>query len=349
MVRPAVALALTTEERQELERWTRTQTMEHRLIERAKIVLALDSGLSNQEAAAKLDTDEVKVCRWRKRFAEKRLDGLYDEKRKGRPLEYDQQDRLKILRIACQPPPETSHWSVRQLAAALKDKVGISKSQLQKTLSEMDLQPHRVEMWLNSQDPDFEAKEAEIVGLYMDPPKNALVISVDEKTGIQVLDRKHPTKPMRPGSPQKREFEYVRRGTQSLFAALLVHEGKIIATTKPTHTRLDFLEFLQHLHRILPKRKKIHVIVDNLSTHKGDPVERWLQRHPRVYIHFTPTHASWLNQIELWFSILSRRLLKRGIFTSSQDIAKQIFRFIEEYNKNAKPFAWTYQGKVLKI
>lgn len=349
MVRPAIPLHLTTEERQELERWVRTPTLEQRLGERARIVLALDTGISNKETAIKLGTDEVKVCRWRRRFAEKRMAGLKDEKRTGRPIKYGHNDRLKIVETACRPPEATSHWSVRQLASALEGKVGISRSRLQRVLSEMDLQPHRMEMWLNSQDPDFEAKEAEIVGLYMDPPKNALVISVDEKTGIQALDRKHPDKPMRPGNPPKREFEYVRRGTQSLFAALLVHQGKIIAEAKPTHTRVDFLDFLQHLHRVLPRGKQIHVIVDNLSTHKGDPVNRWLAKHSRVHMHFTPTHASWLNQIELWFSILVRRLLKRGIFTSSQDAAQQIARFIEEYNKSARPFAWTYQGKVLKI
>ena len=332
-----------------MESCLRKPTLEHRSVERAKIILALAEGKSNKEVAKNLRTDEVKVCRWRRRFAEHRIEGLEDERRTGRPLKYKHGDRLKIVRTACKPPEATSHWSVRQLASFLDSEVGISKSQLQKLLSEMDLQPHRFEMWLNSQDPEFETKEAEITGLYLNPPKNALVISVDEKTGIQALDRLHPDRPMRPGMPEKREFEYVRRGTRSLFAALLVHEGKVIASPSDKHTRVEFLAFLQHLHRVCPKRKQLHVIVDNLSTHKGDAVESWLRKHPRVRLHFTPTHASWLNQVELWFSILTRRLLRRGIFVSTQDLVEQIMRFIEEYNRTAKPFAWTYQGKVLTI
>lgn len=349
MARPATPIVLTPEERKSLEGCLHKPTLEHRTVERAKIVLALASGMSNKEVARSLGTDEVKVCRWRKRFAEGGLQGLQDEPRTGRPPRYGHRERLKIVDTACRPPEATSHWSVRQLADQLRTGVGISKSQLQKILSEMDLQPHRFEMWLNSQDPDFEAKEAEIVGLYMQPPKNALVLSVDEKTGIQALGRKYADRPMRPGYPVKREFEYVRHGTRSLFAALWVHKGKVIAETKPRHTRLEFLEFLQHLQRVCPKRKQLHVIVDNLSTHKGDPVDHWLRRHRRVHLHFTPTHASWLNQIELWFSILSRRLLRRGIFTSTEDLVNQIVHFIQQYNRTAKPFAWTYQGKVLKI
>lgn len=349
MARPATPIGLTPEERKSLEGCLRKPTLEHRTVERAKIILALASGMSNKEVARRLGTDEVKVCRWRKRFAEGGLQGLQDETRTGRPARYGHQERLKIVDTACRPPEATSHWSVRQLADQLRSGVGISKSQLQKILSEMDLQPHRFEMWLNSQDPDFEAKEAEIVGLYMQPPKNALVLSVDEKTGIQALGHKYADRAMRPGYPVKREFEYVRHGTRSLFAALWVHKGKVIAEAKPRHTRLEFLEFLQHLHRVCPKRKQLHVIVDNLSTHKGDPVDHWLRRHRRVHLHFTPTHASWLNQIELWFSILSRRLLRRGIFTSTEDLVNQIMHFIQQYNRTAKPFAWTYQGKVLKI
>lgn len=349
MARPAIPLVLSAKDRTVLDRWARSSTMEFRQVERAKIVLELASGRSNADVARSLGTDHVKVCRWRKRFAERGLDGLADAPRSGRPLTYRHADRLKIVRTACCPPAASSHWSVRQLAAALQADVGISKSQLQQVLSEMDLQPHRFEMWLNSQDPDFEAKEAAIVGLYLAPPKNALVLSVDEKTGIQALGRKHPDRAMRPGRPAKREFEYVRHGTRSLFAALLVHEGTVIAEAKPRHTRIEFLEFLQHLHRVCPKRKQLHVIVDNLSTHKGDPVARWLARHRRVHLHFTPTHASWLNQIELWFSLLSRRLLKRGVFASTADLVTQLITFIEAYNHRAKPFAWTYQGKVLAI
>ena len=349
MARPATPIILTPDEREFLESCIRKPTLQHRMVERAKIILSLAAGMSNKDVALSLSTDEVKVCRWRKRFAEHRIEGLDDEPRPGRPAKYGHRDRLKIVRTACRPPEATSHWSVRQLAEELRSEVDIGKSQLQKLLSEMDLQPHRFEMWLNSQDPDFEAKEAEVVGLYMDPPKKALVISVDEKTGIQALGRKYPDRPMVPGSPAKREFEYVRHGTRSLFAALLVHEGKVIAKANKRHTRVEFLEFLRHLHRICPKRKQLHVIVDNLSTHKGDEVEQWLRRHPRVHIHFTPTHASWLNQIELWFSILSRRLLRRGIFTSTKDLVEQIMSFIKEYNKTARPFAWTYQGKVLMV
>jgi len=349
MARPAVPIQLTKDEREFLKNCLRKPTIQQRFAERAKMILALASGMSNREVARSLGTDEVKVCRWRSRFAEHRVAGLDDQPRSGRVPKYRHGERLKIVRTACRPPEATSHWSVRQLADHLRSEVGISKSQLQKILSELDLRPHRFEMWLNSQDPDFEVKEAEIVGLYLDPPKNALVICVDEKTGIQALGRKHKSLPMRPGSPEKVEFEYVRHGTRSLFAALLVHDGRVIAEAKSRHTRVEFLEFLQHLHRVCPKRRQMHVIVDNLGTHKGDEVESWLMRHRRVRLHFTPTHASWLNQIEMWFGILSRRLLRRGIFASTEDLVEQIMAFINEYNKTARPFAWTYKGKVLTV
>ena len=222
MVRPAVPIELSAEERDALESWLREPTLEHRRVEQAHIILALAAGLSNKEVAQRLDIEALKVCRWRHCFAQQRLAGLADAKRSGRPPQYRRRERLAIGKAARQPPATTSHWSVRQLAQQLHQQVGISKSQLQKVLREMDLQPHRLEMWLNSQDPDFEAKQTAIIGLYLHTPRNALVLSVDEKTSSQALDRQHPSRAMRPGSPEKKELEYVRRGTRSLFAALWV-------------------------------------------------------------------------------------------------------------------------------
>ena len=195
----------------------------------------------------------------------------------------------------------------------------------------------------------FEKKAAEVCGLYLNPPANALVVCVDEKTGIQALGRKHPDKPERPGSRRKREFEYIRHGTASLFAAFLVHSGEVIADVKDRHTRVEFIEFMEELNRKCPKDKAIYVIVDNLAVHKTKEVRQWLTRHQRFEFVFTPTHASWLNQVEMWFSILTRRFLKDGIFDSKEELVERLMFYIKQYNTHAKPFRWTYASDPLCI
>jgi transposase len=216
-------------------------------------------------------------------------------------------------------------------------------------LKDVDLKPHKVESWLNSKDPDFEPKAAQICGLYLAPPENALFVCVDEKAGIQAFGRKYPDKQERPGSRRKREFEYKRHGTVSLFAAFVVQSGRVIGEVKERHTGVEFLDFLEELNRNCPEDKMIHVIVDNLAVHKTQEVNDWPSRHWRFEFHYTPTHASWLNQVELWFSILARRFLKDGIFNSKEQLVEGIIKYIKEYNEKAKPFRWTYASDPLRI
>jgi transposase len=232
---------------------------------------------------------------------------------------------------------------VRSLAAA----VGIGKSQTHAILSEADLKPHQVRSWLTSIDPDFETKQAEVCGLYLNPPEGAIVVSIDEKTSVQAKEPIRPEIPLAPGRPARREFEYKRHGTVALLAALLVHTGEVKGTVYERNSRVEFLDFLELLQAEIPADKQVHAILDNLQVHKTPEVVAWLEAHPRWHFHFTPTHASWLNQIELFFSILTRRLLRRGIFKSKEDLKAQLLSFIQRYNPTAKPFAWTYQGKPL--
>lgn len=349
MSRPPTPINLSESEQHELERLARKPTAEQRLAQRAKIILLAAEGHTNDYISSIVNIHPVKISKWRKRFATQRMNGLKDKPRSGRPLVYGHEARIAVIKKACKPPPAGSHWSVRDLERELKSRVGISKSQINEILRKVDLKPHLVDMWLNSNDPDFEAKETDIVGLYLNPPENALVISVDEKTQMQTLTPTHPSKPMIPGSPEKREFNYKRHGVSSLFAALLVHDGTVIADIKERHRHQEFLDFIKLIHRRTPSNMELHIIVDNLSAHKHADVFAWVKKHNRAHLHFTPTHASWLNQIELWFSILARKVLKRGFFKSKEDQARQIMAFIEEYNKNAVPFAWTYAGKPLSI
>lgn len=294
---------------------------------------------------------EKTVSKWRGRYAQKGLDGLKDSQRPGRPWEFSSEDRLNIISTACKLPETTTQWSTRDLQKEIKKKISrsISHVTIHRILKSMDLKPHQYEMWLNSQDPEFEAKQTEIVGLYMDSPENALVLSVDEKTGMQALGRKYANKPMMAGYPEKIESHYVRHGTKSLIAALAVHKGEVTGKCYDRHRHEEFIDFLEEIEKTYPD-KELHIIVDNLNVHKHEDVKKWLKkREGRIEFHFTPTYASWLNQIELWFRILSRKVLKRGIFSSREDLVERVMKFIEEYNQEARPFKWTYKGDPLKI
>lgn len=216
-------------------------------------------------------------------------------------------------------------------------------------MHELDLKPHQFKMWLFSSDPEFESKQADIVGLYLHPPKNALVVCLDEKTGLQANSPTHDKLPMTPGRVERREFGYKRHGVLALYAALKVHEGEVFAKTEEKHTHVEFLGFLNEVYAHWGQDKELHIVMDNFSAHKTKEIVRWVEEHGSVHFHFTPTHASWLNQVELWFSILSRQLLSKQDFESVPDLTKQLLAFIEEYDKTAKPFAWTYKGEPLKI
>lgn len=246
------------------------------------------------------------------------LEGLADLPRSGRPLVYGHDKRVEVFKTACSPAPDgETHWTVRSLA----EEVGIGKSQTQAILAEADLKPHQVRSWLTSLDPDFDTKQADVCGLYLNPPDNAIVVSVDEKTSIQAKQPIRAEIPMQPGKPARREFEYKRHGVQALLAGLLVHTGEVIGNVYDRNSRVEFIDFLDRLDAQIPAGKHVHAILDNLQVHKTPEVEDWLTDHPRWTFHFTPTHASWLNQIELFFSILTRRLLRRGIFTSRPTFA----------------------------
>jgi transposase len=333
---------LTDDERRSLEAVVAAPTSEQRAAIRARIVLLADKGTSTEKIADSVGVSPRVVVKWRSRFARHRASGLVDAAGRGRPRKHGSDVRLKIATEACRPPEGSSQWSTRDLGAHL----GVPHVLVHRVLKAESIKPHLQEMWLNSQDPEFERKQAEIVGLYLDPPENALVICVDEKTGMQALGRKYPDKPVKAGSPAKREFEYVRYGTQSLLAALCVSDGSVSGKCYDRHTHEEFLDFLKEIVERHPVGE-LHLIVDNLSVHKHHKVTQWLGSNERVHFHFTPTHASWMNQIEIWFSILGRKLLKRGIFASKEDLVQQVMAFIERHNQTAKPFRWTYTGDPL--
>lgn len=344
MARQAPHISLSDPERTELVRVVRARTSEQRAALRARVVLLAAKGERNEAIAKRVGLSPRKVGQWRRRFAERRLKGLEDLPRPGAPRRFSHDQRLGVFKTACSCPPEgETHWTVRSLAQA----TGIGKSQVHAILSQADLKPHQVRSWLTSLDPDFDTKQAEVCGLYLKPPEGAIVICLDEKTGVQAKEPVRPDIPPKPGRRARREFEYKRHGTVALLAALLVHTGEIKGAVYERHSRVEFLDFLKRLERDIPADKAVHAILDNLQVHKTPEVEAWLEAHPRWRFHFTPTHASWLNQLELWFSILSRRLLKRGVFKSQADLKAKLLGFIERYNPTAKPFAWTYEGKPL--
>lgn len=340
----AAEIALGEAERAALEGIVAAARSEQRVVRRARVVLLAAEGLANRRIAVEVGLSEQKVAQWRNRFAERRVAGLADLPRSGRPLVYGHDQRVEVFKTACSPPPEgETHWTVRSLAEA----VGIGKSQTQAILAGADLKPHQVRSWLTSLDPDFETKQADVCGLYLDPPENAIVVSVDEKTSIQAKQPIRAELAIEPGKPARREFEYKRHGVQALLAGLLVHTGEVIGHVYDRNSRVEFIDFLGRLDAQIPDAKQVHAILDNLQVHKTAEVEQWLAEHPRWSFHFTPTHASWINQIEPFFSILTRRLLRRGIFTSKADLRDQLLAFIDRYNPTAKPFAWTYERKPL--
>ncbi len=388
MSKPLPDVSLSQEEREELCRIIRKSTSPQHKVLRAKIVLLAEQRMPTEAIMKELNISKNTAVKWRKRFCKNRLDGLKDEQRPGKPRIHSAEVRLKIATEACRPPETVTHWSTRELAQHLSNQgIPVSHMTIQRVLSAEKIKPHLSEYWLNSTDPDFEAKQAEIIGLYLNPPENVLVISVDEKTGMQALGRKHPNKPVQKGSPEKMEFEYKRHGTVSLIASLAVHQGEVIGKCYERHTNNEFRDFLEEMdhsyghhnkekwgmHLMTPTPtycilsaasyttyatkcrqvhtplKEIHLVVDNLSVHKHRRIKEWLSEHPKYFVHFTPTHASWLNQIELWFSIFARKIIKRGVFDSKDDLVKKTLEFIELYNKNAKPFRWTYTGDPLTI
>ncbi len=323
-------------ERSALRALARAGTTEQRIATRARIVLRAADGVANERIAAELGVNKMTILLWRGRFERDRLAGLADAPRPGREPRYDRAARDRVIALTLsEPPPGTTHWSTRRLAK----EVGMSETTVWRIWRSAGLKPHRTETFKFSTDPELEAKVRDVVGLYLDPPERAIVLSVDEKTQIQALDRTQPMLPLRSGSVERRTHDYERHGTTSLFAALEVATGKVTQEARARHTGLDFLAFLRRLDRVYPDQE-LHVVLDNVSTHKTPAVRAWLERHPRITFHFTPTSASWMNQVETWFSILSRQAIRRGSFGSVKELVVMITSFTDSWNTGASPFAW---------
>ena len=329
----------------------RCATVEVRTAERARLVLMAAEGASNVAIGETIGMHYNQVAVWRRRYGQFGLAGLEDADRSGRPPVYGHDDVLLLVKTVTEPPPDTAaRWTMEAIAGRLNEQgVAISASQVWRICRGLDLKPWQTESWMTSHDPDFWEKAADVCGLYLNPPVNAMVWSVDEKTGMQAKSRVNPTRPAVPGIRVRREFEYRRHGTAVLFAGLNVHDGDVAAWVTDSTRTENFVEFLADLDAQTPHGMELHCIVDNLSTHFTPAVEDFLEARPRIFLHNTPTQASWLNQVELFFSILQRRLLRHGEFTSVDDLAARIIAFIEDYNHRARPFRWTYDGRPLKV
>lgn len=336
----AEAITLTEDERAELESMTQSRTLPAGDVFRARLVLMLADGLPYRTIQEKLDTTAPTIARWRVRFERHRVAGLLEIRHPGqKPSVVTPALQAKVLEMSRRKPNDGStHWSCRKLARELK----ISKDTVQRIWHKAGLKPHRLERYMASDDPDFERKAADIIGLYLSPPQHAAVFCVDEKSAIQALDRLDPVLPMSPGRIERHGFEYFRHGTLSLYAALDVRTGKVQGKTAARHTSEEFVGFLDQVVSRCKPKQEIHVILDNLSAHKTVKVQAFLEDHAHVHFHFTPTYSSWLNQVEIWFGRIEREVITRGVFTSVRDLARKLMRYIRAYSKTARPFNWKY-------
>src|SRR5258705_11831311 len=339
-------LPLTPEEKQDLERWAQSRTLPAGDVFRARLILALAEGKSYRQIENSMQTSAATIARWRTRFEQDRLAGLEGRHRGSQPRTATAAVQARVARRGQQKPKDGStHWSCRKLAQEL----GVSKSTVQRILTQARLKPHRLERYLASDDPEFESKAADIIGLYLTPPQHAAVFCVDEKTAIQALDRLDPVLPLSPGRAERHGFEYYRHGTLSLYAALDVKTGKVEGKTARRHTSAEFVEFLTILVNKTQSAKEIHIVLDNLSAHKTQAVRDFLEANPNVRFHFTPTYSSWLNQVEIWFAKIERDVIARGIFTSVSDLARKLRRYINAYSANARPIRWKYSDPTRRV
>jgi len=336
--RQRAPLAVSDEERDALERLAaRTRSARH-VAFRARIILRVGAGETDVAVAAALRCSRTTVHLWRTRFAEKRLDGLYDEPRPGTPRKFgDDQVEAVVTRTLETTPRGRTHWSTRSMAKA----TGLSHSTIGRLWRAFGLKPHRTESFGLSQDPLLVEKVRDIVGLYMSPPDNAVVLCVDEKSQIQALERAQPILPMDLGLPERRSHDYVRHGTTDLFAALDAATGKVIGRCFPQHRAREFKRFLRDIDAQVPVELEVHVVLDNLATHKTPEIKRWLLNHPRFHLHFTPTHASWLNLVERFFGLLTEHALRRGSHRNTRDLRNAIHEYLDAHNEVPKPFKWT--------
>ncbi len=334
----AVSIELTEEEHSELEGLARRRRTAQGLARRARVVLLAAHGRQNKTIAAELGTDPTTVGKWRRRFAERRLDGLYDEPRPGAPRRIDDDAITETIRRTLEETPaDATHWSLRSMARAS----GYAPSTIHRIWKAFGLQPHRSETFKLSTDPLFVEKVRDIVGLYLDPPERALVLSVDEKSQIQALDRTQPLLPMRPGQAERRSHDYKRHGTVSLFAALDVATGKVIGRCFARHRAREFRAFLNTIEANVADDLDVHIVMDNLATHKTKTIRDWFARHSRWHVHFTPTSASWINQVERFFALLTDKQLRRGVHRSTKELEATILSYIDTVNTDPRPFRWT--------
>jgi transposase len=336
--RPKAPLVLGEEERRVLEGWVRRRTSAQALALRARIVLLAAEDLTNLAVAERLGVTHQTVGKWRQRFIEQGLGGLLDEPRPGAPrtVSDEQVERVIVMTLE-QKPAEATHWSTRSMAA----RSGLSQSTVSRIWRAFGLQPHGAETFKLSTDPQFIEKVRDVVGLYLDPPERALVLCVDEKSQIQALDRSQPILPLLPGTPERRSHDYLRHGTTSLFAALDVASGRVFRQLHRRHRATEFAKFLRHLDREVPQGLDVHLVLDNYATYKTPAIVRWLARHPRFHLHFTPTGASWLNLVERWFAELTTKLIRRGAHRSVPELERDIERWADAWNEDPRPFVWT--------
>lgn len=328
----------TDQEMEQLERWVRRRKTAQALALRARIIIHSASGFSDQQVADKLTITRATVNKWRHRFLERGCEGLMDERRPGAPRTITDDDVERVIVTTLeQTPRDATHWSTRGMAK----QCGISQTTVSRIWNAFALQPHRVETFKLSKDPQFIEKVRDIVGLYLSPPERAVVLCVDEKSQIQALNRVEPILPMRPGIPERRSHDYQRNGTTSLFAALNMASGEVIGKCYRRHRAIEFKKFLEVIDKAVPSELEIHVVLDNYGTHKTALIHNWLARHPRFVLHFTPTSASWINLVERWFAEITRKQIKRGSFDSARQLESAIKSYLEVYNENPKPFIWT--------
>ena len=336
--RPLEPLNLSDEVRAQLESMARSRSMSHALVRRAKIVLMSDRGHTNQQIGQQLGLSGASVGKWRRRFCQQGLMGLYDELRPGSPRSISDERIAALIHTTLKKKPKgATHWTCRSLAAEAR----LSKSTVQRVWKAFGLQPHRQKHFKLSNDPFFVEKVRDIVGLYLNPPDKAMVLCVDEKSQIQALERTQPLLPLGLGYVEGVTHNYIRHGTTTLFAALEIASGKVLTQCKPRHRHQEFLQFLKYIDRNVPDDLDIHLVIDNYSTHKHEKVKRWIAARGRYHVHYTPTYASWLNQVEIWFGILTQKAIRRGTFKKVKDLIAHIEAFTDRYNSKSRPFVWT--------
>jgi transposase len=335
-------MKLTRNERMELQRQASALNGRADCARHARLILLMADGRTWAEIRAKLDCSDSYISRWSRRFEKDRLAGLFARYAGRERYKVTDQMEARVLARTTkhQPADGSTHWSSRKLAAELGG--DLSHMTIMRIWAKHGLKPHSLEGYLSSNDPDFEAKAADVIGLYLNPPQHAAVFCVDEKTAIQALDRKDPVLPLSPGRAERHGFEYYRHGTLSLYAAFNTKTGEVLGKTADRHTSAEFVAFLTDIVVNQPRGKEIHVIADNLSAHKTQRVTAFLEQHPNVHLHFTPTYSSWLNQVELWFAKIERDVIARGVFTSVPDLKRKLMRYIRQYNKKPKPVKWKY-------